>query len=519
MSLPTFHAAEHGETVTTEHFISLPLERPNKQPRLDVYFCIVEKVGKERAFFESLSNLSPRERAKAYVEHAAMEDADSMILYLQGGPGYGAPTPVVGLGLGGSWAGEALKTYKRVVLMDQRGTGRSTPVTKQYLERTFPDLFLMDGGKEVSTDDVGGRLSTAVQQVSDYLTNFRADNIVYDAEEIRDALLVPNLEEETGKPKAWGASLGQSFGGFCSMSYLSLVEHPPKVMLLTGGIAPMLTPVYDVYCMLWDRVRERNYRYYDMYPGDVPVVKSIVRKLLQEPATLPSGGKLTSRRFLQLGLGLGSSPSAFASMHALLSSAFLQSDDLEFSRGFLKQIDEVQSFDDAPFYFWLHESIYADGAFNSPTNWAAHRAYIDKCKACSDFDYTLTCSSSDDRPVLFFGEHVFPWMAEDFAELSGVGLTQVANSLASRTDWPKLYDAERMRAALDGKTSAAAAVYHEDMYVEFEASMKVAARGGPLEKCKVWVTNEYQHSGLRDDGAKIFSKLLGMATGSIRTPS
>jgi hypothetical protein len=41
--------------------------------------------------------------------------------------------------------------------------------------------------------------------------------------------------------------------------------------------------------------------------------------------------------------------------------------------------------------------------------------------------------------------------------------------------------------------------------------MRVTARGGPLEKCKVWITNEYQHSGLRDDGARIFTKLLGMA--------
>jgi hypothetical protein len=40
-----------------------------------------------------------------------------------------------------------------------------------------------------------------------------------------------------------------------------------------------------------------------------------------------------------------------------------------------------------------------------------------------------------------------------------------------------------------------------------------------LEKCKAYVTNEYQHSGLRDSGASIFTKLHGMATGSVRTPS
>ena len=71
----------------------------------------------------------------------------------------------------------------------------------------------------------------------------------------------------------------------------------------------------------------------------------------------------------------------------------------------------------------------------------------------------------------------------------------------------------------NGHSRAAAAVYYDDLYVDFDASMKVAARGGPLENCKVYITNEYQHSGLRDDGATIFSKLHGMATGSVRTPS
>jgi hypothetical protein len=71
----------------------------------------------------------------------------------------------------------------------------------------------------------------------------------------------------------------------------------------------------------------------------------------------------------------------------------------------------------------------------------------------------------------------------------------------------------------DERTRAAAAIYHDDMYVEFDACMKVTARDGPLGKCKVYVTNEYQHSGLRDGGAKLFTKLHGMAKGGTRTPS
>jgi hypothetical protein len=115
---------------------------------------------------------------------------------------------------------------------------------------------------------------------------------------------------------------------------------------------------------------------------------------------------------------------------------------------------------------------------------------------------------------------MFPWMPQDYEELSGVGLQALANDLASKKDWGKLYDADQMRRVLeDGICKAAAAVYHEDMYVDFDACSKVTARGGPLEKCKLWVTNEYQHSGIRDDGANIFGKLHSMALGSLRLPS
>ncbi len=312
------------------------------------------------------------------------------------------------------------------------------------------------------------------------------------------------------------------------MTYLSQVANPPKVCLLTGGIAPMLTPVHHVYLALWERVRERNLRYYDMYPGDVLLVKRIVQHLLKIPAALPSGGQVTARRFLQLGLGLGGTPSNFASLHALLSSAFLDverdDDDLELTRAFLKQIDVQQSFDDHPIYYWLHESIYADGPNNSPTNWAAHRAYEEVIEGLPDFDYKITSQQveSVDQPTLFFGEMVFPWMAEgDYAELSGTGMRLLANALASKSDWPPLFDRDHMRRVLqDGSISrAAAAVYYDDLYVDFNACMKVAARGGPLEHCKCWITNEYQHSGLRDNGAAMFAKLWGMATGSIRIPS
>ena len=76
------------------------------------------------------------------------------LLYLEGGPGFEALRPT-GSPRSPGWLDRALKEF-RVLLLDQRGTGRSTPVT--------------------------GRES------SEYLTHFRADNIVPDCEALRTAL-------------------------------------------------------------------------------------------------------------------------------------------------------------------------------------------------------------------------------------------------------------------------------------------------------------------------------------------
>ncbi|MFL7867173.1 MAG: alpha/beta fold hydrolase, partial [Anaerolineales bacterium] len=72
------------------------------------------------------------------------------LVFLQGGPGSAAPRPQERSG----WLKRALQDY-RVLLLDQRGTGLSTPVLPQTLAR-FP--------------------SPAAQ--ADYLAHFRADSIV-----------------------------------------------------------------------------------------------------------------------------------------------------------------------------------------------------------------------------------------------------------------------------------------------------------------------------------------------------
>lgn len=56
----------------------------------------------------------------------------------------------------------------------------------------------------------------------------------------------------------------------------------------------------------------------------------------------------------------------------------------------------------------------------------------------------------------------------------------------------------------------AAAVYYEDLYVSFKLAMETASQ---IAGIRLWITNEFMHSGLRDDGNKVIDHLLGMLNG------
>ena len=116
-----------------------------------------------------------------------------------------------------------------MLLLDQRGTGRSTPATRQTL----------------------AGLGSARAQ-ADYLTRFRADSIVLDAELIRRELT-------GGAP--WSV-LGQSFGGFCAVTYLSFAPHGISEAFITGGLPGLAATADDVYRRTYPTVAARNAAHY-----------------------------------------------------------------------------------------------------------------------------------------------------------------------------------------------------------------------------------------------------------------
>jgi pimeloyl-ACP methyl ester carboxylesterase len=377
-----------------------------------------------------------REVVAADREH----DELPWLVFLQGGPGYEAARP---LAPGEpSWLERALVDY-RVLLLDQRGTGRSTPV--------------------------GDLAGMAPEAQADYLKHFRADSIVRDAEAIRRELGVDR----------WSV-LGQSFGGFCVCTYLSFAPEGLAEAFVTGGLPPLDRGPDDVYRATYRRVAARNEAYYARYPGDRERVLGIVERLDAEEVRLPSGDRLTSRRFRQLGNMLGLSR-GFERLHYLLELPFG-------SRAFLHDVDAAAPFPRHPLYAVIHEASYAPGV---PTRWSAERVLPDEFRT---------------DPTLLTGEHVFSWMLEDFGSLRP--LADAARLLADH-EWPDLYDPERLRT---NEVPAAAAIYADDLYVERAFSEETAAAIAGL---RPWITSEYDHDGLRADGARVLGRLVDLVRGRV----
>jgi pimeloyl-ACP methyl ester carboxylesterase len=362
------------------------------------------------------------------------------LVFLQGGPGMEAARPT-SHPFSPAWLQRALEDF-RVLMLDQRGTGRSTPVGS--LEGMSPE-----------------------EQAS-YLACFRADAIVDDAELIRRRLGV----------ERWSV-LGQSFGGFCVMRYLSAAPEGLAEAFITGGVPPVGRHPDDVYRATYIRTLDRCHHYYERYPDDRERVRKLHVRLDSEEVVLPNGDRLTSRMFRQLGWMLGMSDGA-ENLHYIVELP-------DSSRAFLHDVAHgVPPFARNPLYAVVHESCYSDGAV---TNWSAAR---------------LQPAEYEEEPELFTAEHVFSWMFEDYGALRP---WRAAAELLAAHQWPKLYDPERLSSC---EVPVAAAVYANDLYVEREFSERTAAM---MPSMRTWVTNEYEHNGLRADGGKILDRLIGLARG------
>ena len=300
------------------------------------------------------------------------------LVFLQGGPGCEAPRPSADAGL--SWLGAILEHY-RVILIDQRGTGASSPVDRP--------------------DAAGSPAATAR-----LLTHLRADEIVEDCEDLRSAL---GLER-------WSL-LGQSFGGFCVTRYLSEHAESLETVYITGGLPAVGHGIDEVYALSYEAMRAKSEEYYDRYPQDRDRMSHLSEMAGRGELTTACGDIVGPERLRSLGALLGGAGGA-DTLHHLLErdpDSWTFRYDLGHSLAFGGR---------SPLYAVIHESCWADAG---TTDWAAQR---------------VRPAIFDEDPTLLTGEHV---RCEFFAEDAGLRpWLEVADILAAH-EWPALYDPARLR--------------------------------------------------------------------------
>ena len=417
---------QHGVTVN-EHRLSLPLDHSLPS-------------GKQIEIF-ARELIAPGQENAPYL------------LFLQGGPGGAGPRPG---NFKDGWIGQALKT-RRVVLLDQRGTGQSTPFTTL----TAP---------------------SETQELADYLRLFLQGQIVEDAEVLRQELGVQQWE-----------TLGQSYGGFLTLAYLS--AHPESISgsYFTGGL-PGLVPVDKIYRLTYPQAAKRNQSYFAQYPGDEQTIREVAAHLADTEELLPTGERLTPNRLRMLGMSLGGELS-YDQLHYVFEGPFVSvQGERRLHPDFLAEVGGRVSHQSRPLYAALQEAIYAP---TSPggTRWAAERI-------STEFPgFRLEADPLDrSEPWYLTGEHMFRSLFEEDPALQP--LLGAVDLLANSKDWEPIYDSAVLSSV---EAPMAAAIYYDDMFVPRTLSQDTAAL---FPNMKTLITNRYQHDGLR--AADVFSQLQAL---------
>lgn len=88
-------------------------------------------------------------------------------------------------------------------------------------------------------------------------------------------------------------------------------------------------------------------------------------------------------------------------------------------------------------------------------------------------------------------------------------LKDVANHLASTTDWPALYDEKQLS---QNQVPVYAATYIDDMYVHFDLASATAAK---IKGIKQFITNTMYHNALRAKSDEVMRQLFALREDSI----
>ncbi len=420
-------------------------------------------------------------------------NAKSMVVYLCGGPGdanLAFANPELNKIILEEWG-------HPILFLDYRGTGRSTRITTETLEKR--------------------------KSPSEYLTRFRQDAIVADLEAIRLCFFGVKF-----------LLIGQSFGGWIAMTYVSFLPESLSSVFITAGLPPIGKEPEDVYEALYERVIRANEQYYAMYPDDKAKVKKIVH-YLEDPSfgksqhgekgksrenrgvMLPDGQRLTPEGFMTMGRHFGGED-GFRKVHSIVD-LMARDIDLKSKRGlkaetierFWKSGGAGFKLHQRPCYGTLHEPIYCSGKLKARPDWAAQR--VGRQQGGGHFRWlekgfdgsVLGMDAYKDIPLYFTGEMIHDFMLED-AGPAAAPFKAHADDLARRVQWSTLYDVGRLS---QNVVPVRAVVYPEDLYVDYGFSIETAAMVGTC--LAVTAPSGWLHGSIKTSPKDVCEKLFSTA--------
>jgi len=395
------------------------------------------------------------------------------MVYLEGGPGGGNRAPQ-----DHPVAKNLLNRGYQMLYLDYRGTGMSTPVNAASLVK------------------LGGPAAQA-----EYLKHFRADNIVRDLEGARQALPHHDDEQPGRENKTWSL-VGQSYGGFVALTYLSFHPSSVREVFLLGGLAPINKPADVVYRATYRKLEERNKAFFQKYPEDrdtLAQIASYFRKADDHAVEVAGGGKMTFGRIMTLGLGFGMH-GGLDSVHNILVKVKTNLDQLGLiSRATMHTLEQSFPLDVSPIYAILHEPIYcyAPGVKSA---WAAERVAKEHSHDYYSWiwDEAAALARAETCTPWFSGEMIYPFMFDTFPEL--IPLKEAAHILAETGEWTQLYDEEQLAR---NEVPVYAASYIEDLYVDYELSKQ-----NRLGCLRTFETNVMYHDALRSKTDEVVGELF-----------
>ncbi|CAK7246375.1 MAG: hypothetical protein STHCBS139747_008005 [Sporothrix thermara] len=428
----------------------------------------------------------------------------SWLAYLEGGPGAGNREPH-----DYGFTRSMLNRGYQILFLDYRGTGMSSAVCAATLKKR--------GNAEAQAK---------------YLRLFRADNIVRDLEAVRRCLMddPPTSSSSASVPnkKKWSI-MGQSFGGFVSLTYLSFYSEGLREVFMTGGMAPVGKTPDEVYRATYRKAVERNRAYFGKYPEDAHSLQLISIYLHGQPdhqLPLPGGGFLTFKRVLTFGYmfgfhgGLDATHAMILRMRHDLDTAGM------LTRPTLVAVEQFFPLDVMPLYAILHEPIYCCGR-GVASRWAAQRVGAgpgpdsgndDDGETPPPHEFPEFSWLADEvvapeqppvlhaelqqigRTIYMSSEMIYPFMFDTYPEL--MEMKDAAAIVAEYDDWEELYDEKQLAA---NRVPVYAATYIDDLYVDYGLAKETARKIGSI---KVYETNGLYHNAIRARTDEVLAQLF-----------